>query len=711
MAGNFDPESRPPDDHRAGQETYVEAILRTMRQPLVVLRRDLSVERANQAFYTTFQVEREATEGHRIYELGNRQWDIAALRRLLEDVLPSGGEVTDFKVEHSFEGIGRRVMMLNAHQMDRGGPNDRILLAIDDITEREDLLWELEGQKEFAEKIVDASRDPLLILGWDLTVKAANETFYETFQVDRAETEGRMIYDLGNGQWNIAALRELLENVLPENNAFNDYVVEHEFEDIGHRIMVLNARRVDHMDLILLAIEDQTEARRASAALRESEQRYRTLFEAIDEGFCILEMIYDDDGTARDYRFLQVNPAFTRHTGLVDAAGRTMRELEPNHEQHWFDIYGWIATTGEPARFEQSARHLGNRWYDVYAFRIDAPELRRVAVIFRDVSDRRAAESALHESEQRFRVLVETTAQAVWETDPDGSARPSESWDRFTGQSAADMRGDGWAEAVHPDDRERALREWRDCVASERPLGIELRLCHAEGGWRWTYCNAAPIRDADGRILKWVGMNRDITRRKEAEAQRELLLGELNHRVKNIFAIIRVLVSQSVEGRSTEEAQGVLLGRLDALVQAHALALESRWESVDLAQLAELTMRPYRAERPEVIEIDGRSVKLKPRPALSLSLVLHELATNAVKYGALSTPSGRVTLQWRLSDEPVPKVHLRWCETGGPPVVQPEEKGFGTQLVDRVFDYELGGDSKVEFNETGLRVEAWLSLI
>jgi PAS domain-containing protein len=137
---------------------YAEAIIRTVRQPLLVLSSNFVVEAANPAFYRTFQVRPEETEGRPIHELGNGQWDIPALRELLEEVLPVDGHVEDFRVEHDFEQIGCRVMLLNAHRMSLVDRPDRILLAIDDITERERIRFELEGQKEFAEKVVNASR-------------------------------------------------------------------------------------------------------------------------------------------------------------------------------------------------------------------------------------------------------------------------------------------------------------------------------------------------------------------------------------------------------------------------------------------------------------------------------------------------------------------------------------------------------------------------
>jgi PAS domain S-box-containing protein len=183
-----DDRTQPGAGRDEEDQLLAEAILGTMRQPLVVLDEDLRLQMANTAFYRTFEVDQAETEGRLIYELGNGQWDIPKLRELLEHILPNSGTVENFKVEHEFERIGRRVMMLNAHRMNRAERRDTILLAIDDITEQEHTRWLLEGEKEYAEKIVDASHDALLILGWDLRVKTANDTFYKTFHVDPSET-------------------------------------------------------------------------------------------------------------------------------------------------------------------------------------------------------------------------------------------------------------------------------------------------------------------------------------------------------------------------------------------------------------------------------------------------------------------------------------------------------------------------------------------
>jgi PAS domain S-box-containing protein len=150
-----------------------------------------------------------------------------------------------------------------------------------------------------------------------------------------------------------------------------------------------------HPRRILGTAADITERKQAEEQLRRSEERYRTLFESIDEGFCIIQMLFDAQGRAFDYRFLEVNPAFGKHTGLKEAVGKTMRELAPAHEQHWFDLYGRVARTGESLRIENEAKAL-NRWYDVHAVRLggDAGS-DRVAVLFNDITERRQSEENL----------------------------------------------------------------------------------------------------------------------------------------------------------------------------------------------------------------------------------------------------------------------------------------------------------------------------
>ena len=243
---------------------------------------------ANRSFYDSFKVTPQETIGNLIYDLGNKQWDIPKLRELLETILPQKASFDNYEVEHDFTTIGRRIMLLNARQIQRVSGKERIiLLAIEDITERKEIENGLENARkelavtkisedaarEYAESIINTVREPLIALDQDLRVVSVSRSFYEFFKVTPEETIGNLIYDLGNRQWDIPKLRTLLEEILPKDNKFDDYEVEHEFSNIGHKIMLLNARRITQKEigsqLILLAIEDITEKMRLQRELAE----------------------------------------------------------------------------------------------------------------------------------------------------------------------------------------------------------------------------------------------------------------------------------------------------------------------------------------------------------------------------------------------------------------------------------------------------------
>ena len=266
---------------------------------------------------------------------------------------------------------------------------------------------------------------------------------------------------------------------------------------------------------------DETERRAADLALHESEARYRALFEAIEAGFCIVEMKFDAAGEAVDYRMIEVNPAFERQTGLVDAAGRWVSGIAPGLERHWFETYGRVAQTGEAVRFENGADVLGDRWFDVYAFPAGPLGSNRVAVLFTDISDRRRAEMALRESEARFRHLADNAPMMVWVTDADAQCVfLSRSWYEFTGQTEEQALGLGWLDAVHPDDRGWSGELFLEANSRGEPFRLEYRVRRADGQYRWAIDAAEPRFDDKGGFLGYVGSVIDIDDRREIEEAR-----------------------------------------------------------------------------------------------------------------------------------------------------------------------------------------------
>src|SRR3989339_96785 len=276
------------EQHLKDERDYSESIIGTIRKPLLVLDKNLRVVSASRSFYNTFKVKEKETEKKLVYELGNGQWNIPALKTLLTNILPKKSVFQSYEIEHEFTTIGKKNMILNARELKREGSEDRlILLAIEDVTEKRKAMeiikaaeQQIKYERDYSESIIGTIREPILVLDRDLRVVSANRAFYGTFKVKEKETEGNLVYELGNGQWNIPALKTLLTNILPKKNIFQGYEIEHEFKTIGKKNMILNARELKRADgesrLILLAIEDVTEKRKAEEIIKAANQKLTT---------------------------------------------------------------------------------------------------------------------------------------------------------------------------------------------------------------------------------------------------------------------------------------------------------------------------------------------------------------------------------------------------------------------------------------------------
>jgi PAS domain S-box-containing protein len=263
---------------------------------------------------------------------------------------------------------------------------------------------------------------------------------------------------------------------------------------------------------------------RDGVGTRRSEERYRALFDKMDQGVCVCEMILDAAGRPVDYRFLEVNRLFAQMTGLVDAVGKTARQLVPNLEDHWFELYGTVALTGEPARFVQGSEAMG-RWFEVSAFRVGDPEDLTFAILFTDITERRQAENAVREAQERFRVFADTAPAMLWVTDPDGRCSfLSRGWYEYTGQSEQTGLDFGWLNAVHADDREASRTAFLQASQQRRAFALEHRLRTADGAYRWVIDAGRPRSAADGSFAGFIGSVIDIHDRKQAEERLDMIV-------------------------------------------------------------------------------------------------------------------------------------------------------------------------------------------
>jgi PAS domain S-box-containing protein len=448
---------------------------------------------------------------------------------------------------------------------------------------------------------------------------------------------------------------------------------------------------------------------------------YAEIFQRIDDGLCEIEVLFGADGRAEDYRFIAVNAAFERHTGLQDAIGRRMRELAPAHEDHWFELYGEVARTRRPMTFERAAQALGERCFQVHAFPVGAPEQHRVAVHFTDVSATRRTEQALQASEARFRHMANASPTIQWIAAADGRTEYfSERWYAYTGM-AVDAENSMIREHLHPDEVAAISADWQQALVEKSTYARELRLRRHDGVYRWFLVRAEPTLDADGRITAWYGAAIDIEERRQAEdalrrygeamhqagQRKDEFIAMLAHELRNPLAPIsaaadvlrmiaggdpRVERATLIIARQVRHLRDLLHDLLDvSRVTRGVITLEL--EPVDLKRVlagAIEQVRPTLEERQHRLDL-----QLPAEPAWvqgdakRLTQVVVNLLSNAVKY----TPSGGCL-----------RVAIEASGTQATIVVEDNGIGMEAELIERVFEPFSQGRRSPDRSEGGLGI-------
>lgn len=471
-------------------------------------------------------------------------------------------------------------------------------------------------------------------------------------------------------------------------------------------------RRPDGRPVQLLGVtHDITERKHTEAKLQESERASRELLGALPAAIYV---------TDAEGRITYCN------AGAVDLWGATPKL----GEDRWCDVSRFYYADGAPMPLADCPTEI--------ALRRGSPVRDREAILERtdgtrvpvapyptplrdkdgavvgiinmtvDISERKRAERALAERNAQLALAGKAGRVGSYASDVDtGVMQISEGYAAIHGlpEGTIETTRSQWQARLHPDDLEQVEERRRQAfIDRQREFSIEYRIVRPNGELRWIEARGVIAYDDDGRAQRIVGADIDATERKQGEERQRLLLAELDHRVKNALATVRAVVSRTLDAsRSAPDFVAALEGRIQSMARAHEFLSSSRWQGISVGDLVRCELAPYAASN--TLEIDGRKAILNPDASPGVAMVLHELVTNAAKYGALSTPNGRVSVRWDQRPEgklPAPLI-LEWQEIGGPPVRDLSRTGLGTSTIRELIPYELGGTVDFTLDQTGVR--------
>jgi len=418
--------------------------------------------------------------------------------------------------------------------------------------------------------------------------------------------------------------------------------------------------------------------------------RARQIVEGLSEGFVALDA---------EWRIVDCNAVAERFLGAERAefVGRPLAEvLGAGANGPFAQIAQRIAAGGPPEQAEILYTGRGQRrLLLVQVF----PLHDGVGAVWRDITSLRTAERRLANSAARYRELADASPAAAWLSRADGRLEfINQAMADAVGRERKDLLGGGWQEAIDPRDRPRLEAASREASTRRAPFHYEGRFRRPDGSLRIIELHGRPRFDGAGGFRGYAGMAMDVTEARLAEQRQQLLIDELNHRVKNTLATVQSLVRHTLRhAGAPRELDALLTDRLMALSAAHDVLTREKWQGAGLADIVHGALAPYLGLGR--IAVAGPDAWVAPHVAVALSMALHELATNALKHGSLSSDAGRVSLSWVEAER---GVDLEWRESDGPRIASPERTGFGSRLLGRALASEFGSAADIAYAPDGV---------
>ena len=400
------------------------------------------------------------------------------------------------------------------------------------------------------------------------------------------------------------------------------------------------------------------------------------------------------------------NPAAEKLFGWSSeemVGGSIRRLLPPDRQEEEDQILSRIRAGERVPPFYTKRLHKNGHLLDVQVsvspVRDSAGKIIGASKLARDVGEYLRVQRAVRESEERFRMLAENISQFAWMAGPDGNIFWfNKRWYEFTGLSDDEAMNPVRRRVVHPDYRKRVVATYLEAIEAGEDYEDTFPMRSKDGEYCWFLSRAKPIRNEDGEIVRWFGTNTDITEQREQSEQIRLLLMEVNHRSKNMLTTIQALARRSAPGEAGFIAR--FEDRVQSLAINQDILVGREWREVPLDELIALQLA-FIDDAPGEFRVAGPPLSLAPRAAEVIGMAMHELATNSLKYGALSFEGGSVDIGWSRRPDGT-GLQVWWRERGGPPVVEPAHNGFGMTLIRDVPQHNLGAEVSLKFHPGGV---------
>jgi PAS domain S-box-containing protein len=561
-------------------------------------------------------------------------------------------------------------------------PKDERTLLLDEI---EQLTASLETALEENARLID-DRERLLPMARDLEARLAQRE--TALDAARAAQRGE--------QQSEEALRIAFE----------------ELQVMTEELEVANTTLHEVNQQLDVRVEERTrQLSETNASLRAAEASFGTVVNLVPD------LLWRADPNGKATWFNQRWFDYTGDSPSAPLGSGWIAAIHPQDRALSRSMWAAAITSGSSYQREHRLRASdgGYRWHLTRAVPL-RDEMGRIVNWFAtgtDIDDQRIAMEQLEQSELRFRVLIEGMPQLVWRAIHGGKwTWCSPQWTDYTGQTQAESHNLGWQDAIHRDDRPAVRQAWAEAAASGT-LEFEARIFHvSEGRHRRFRTRALAVRGENGRIIEWLGTSTDVDDLLQLQDQQEVLVKELQHRTRNLMAVVHAVTMRTIrDADSLEEFEICIDDRLQALARVQGLL--SRREAtvkVPFDLLLRDELAAHVALDPQgnsdKVSIAGPSgVPLRSASVQTLALALHELATNAAKYGALAAPEGHLHVRWSVSQEERPVLSVDWRETGVTMsqvnVVRPGG-GYGRELIERALPYQLGARTSYNFEEDGV---------